>query len=162
MESHAVYNVTRGSVKPWKHTSFGLGIASLTGSKMVTQILNRTGHCISYSEIKGLETEFAYSAASNESDAPDGIRLDPNVTTALCGITIGSFSSDYEYDYEYEIRHFCAKPTPYACAISYSREKIVAVAHLSTKFCRKLVVLTTIFLNPLKVGLLLLFVKNNL
>ena len=59
-----------------------LGIASLTGSKMVTQILNRTGHCISYSEIKGLETEFAYSAASNESDASDGIRLDPNVATA--------------------------------------------------------------------------------
>ena len=48
----------------------------------MTQILNRTGHCISYSEIKGLETEFAYSAASNESDAPDGIRLDPNVATA--------------------------------------------------------------------------------
>ena len=82
MESDAVYNVTRGTVKLWKHTSFGLGIASLTGSKMVTRILNRTGHCISYSEIKGLETEFAYSAASNESDAPDGIRLDPNVATA--------------------------------------------------------------------------------
>ena len=48
----------------------------------MTQILNRTGRCISYSEIKGLETEFAYSAASNESDAPDGIRLDPNVATA--------------------------------------------------------------------------------
>ena len=56
-----------------------------------------------------------------------------------------SFTSDYEYDYEYEIRHFCAKPTPYACATSYSREKVVAVAHLSTKICRKLVVLTTTF-----------------
>jgi hypothetical protein len=32
---------------------------------------------------------------------------------------IGSFSSDYEYDYEYEIRHFCAKRTPYAYAIRY-------------------------------------------
>ena len=82
MESDAVYNVTRGTVKPGKHTSFGLGFASLTGSKMVTQILNRTGHCISYSEIKGLGTEFAYSAASNETDAPDGIRLDPSVATA--------------------------------------------------------------------------------
>ena len=56
-----------------------------------------------------------------------------------------AFSSDYEYDYDYEIRHFCAKPTPYACAISYSRKKVVAVAHLSTEFCRKLVVLTTTF-----------------
>ena len=46
------------------------------------QILNRTGHCISYSETKGLETEFAYSVAGDEHDAPDGIRLDPNVSTA--------------------------------------------------------------------------------
>ena len=59
-----------------------LGLASLTGSKLVTQILNRTGHCISYSETKGLETEFAYSVAGDEHDAPDGIRLDPNVSTA--------------------------------------------------------------------------------
>ena len=82
MASDAIYNVTCGTVKPWKHTAFGLGLASLAGSKLVTQILNRTVHCISYSEIKGIETEFAYSAASNERDAPDGIRLDPNVATA--------------------------------------------------------------------------------
>ena len=46
------------------------------------QILNRTGHCIRYSETKGLETEFAYSAAADKHDAPDGIRLDPTVATA--------------------------------------------------------------------------------
>ena len=56
--------------------------ASLTGSETVVQILNRTGHCISYSETKGLETEFAYSAAADERDSPDGIRLDPTVATA--------------------------------------------------------------------------------
>ena len=60
----------------------GLGLASLTGSKLVTQILNRSGHCISYSEGKGLETEFAYSVAGEECNTPDGIHLDPCLATA--------------------------------------------------------------------------------
>jgi hypothetical protein len=44
---------------------------------------------------------------------------------------LGSFRFDYEYDYEYEIRQ--AKRMLYAYAIPYGREKVVAVAHLSTK-----------------------------
>ena len=36
-----------------------------------------------------------------------------------CKPSIGSFRFDYGYDYDYEIRHFCAKRTPYADAISY-------------------------------------------
>jgi hypothetical protein len=51
---------------------------------------------------------------------------------------IGSFSSDYEYDYEYKIRQ--AKRMVYAYAIPYWHEKVVAVAHLSTKLWRNLVV----------------------
>jgi len=82
MASDAIYNVTRGTVKPWKHTAVGLGLASLTGSKLTLQILNRAGHSISYSESKGLETEFAYSVESDERDTQDGIRLDPHLATA--------------------------------------------------------------------------------
>ena len=82
MASDAIYNVTRGTIKPWKHTAVGLGFASLTGSKLAMQILNRTGHCISYSETKALETEFAYSVEGDEHDTPDGIRLEPNLATA--------------------------------------------------------------------------------
>ena len=78
----AVYNITHGTVKPWKHIALRLGLASLTGSKLVTQILNRSGHCISYGEVKSLETEFAYSVAVDERHAPYGIRLDPYVATA--------------------------------------------------------------------------------
>jgi predicted short-subunit dehydrogenase-like oxidoreductase (DUF2520 family) len=52
---------------------------------------------------------------------------------------IGSFI----FDYEYEIRQ--AKRMLYAYAIPYWREKVVAVAHLSTKLWRNLVVLTTTF-----------------
>jgi len=82
MASDAIFNVTRGTVKPWKHTAMGLGFASLTGSKLSLQILNRAGHSISYSETKGLETEFAYSVESSDRSAPDGIQLDPHLATA--------------------------------------------------------------------------------
>ena len=82
MASDAIYNVSHGAVKPWKHTAMGLGFASLTGSKLAMQILNRTGHCISYSETKGLETEFAYAVQNDKRDAPDGILLYPQLATA--------------------------------------------------------------------------------
>ena len=82
MASDAVYNISRGTVKPWKQTALGLGLASLTRSRMSLDILNRAGHSISYSEAKGLETEFAYSLESYNSDAPDGIRLNPNLATS--------------------------------------------------------------------------------
>ncbi|XP_041481075.1 uncharacterized protein LOC121428475 [Lytechinus variegatus] len=82
MSSDVIYNVTRGTVKPWKHTVLGLGLSSLTGSKLAMQILNRSGHCISYSESKGLETEFAYTVESKDRDTPDGIQLSPYLGTA--------------------------------------------------------------------------------
>lgn len=82
MVSDAIYNVTHGVVKPWKHTAMGLGFASLTGSKLPLQILNRSGHCISYSETTSFETEFAYSVQSDQRDAPDGVCLEPNLATA--------------------------------------------------------------------------------
>lgn len=82
MASDAVFNATHGTVKPWKHTAMGLGVASLTGSKLTLQILNRAGHSISYCDAKGLETEFAYSVSSGSHDAPDGIHLLPDRATA--------------------------------------------------------------------------------
>ena len=75
MSSDAIYNTTRGAVRPWKHSALGLGLGSLTGSKLVLRILNRLGNSISYDEVKALETEFAYSAEGNAGDAPDGLEL---------------------------------------------------------------------------------------
>jgi hypothetical protein len=60
----------------------GLGMCSLTGSKLALQILNRSGHSISYSDTKGLESEFAYSVTSDGKDAPDGLCLLPDRATA--------------------------------------------------------------------------------
>jgi hypothetical protein len=66
--------------------------------------------------------------------------------SSSCSLTIGSFSSDYEYE-------ICqAERMLYAYAIPYWREKVVAVAHLSTKLWRNLVVLTTTFQKTKKAG----------
>jgi hypothetical protein len=59
------------------------------------------------------------------------------VSVGVLSLYIGSFSN------EYEIR--LVKCMVYAYAIPYWREKVVAVAHLSTKLWRNLVVLTTSF-----------------
>ena len=67
MASDAIFNVTRGAVRPWKHMVMGLGFASLTGSKLALQILNREGHSIDYCAVKGLQTEFAHGIRSYES-----------------------------------------------------------------------------------------------
>ncbi|KAK3890331.1 hypothetical protein Pcinc_005712 [Petrolisthes cinctipes] len=42
MASDAIFNITGGTVKPWKHTALGLEMASLTGYKLTLQILNST------------------------------------------------------------------------------------------------------------------------
>ena len=83
LSSDAVYNASRGTVRPWKHTVLGLGLGSLTGSKLTLRILNRLGCTISYDEVKALETEFAFSAEAKERDSPVGIELLPSLGTGL-------------------------------------------------------------------------------
>ena len=61
MSSDAVYNTSRGSIRPWKQTVLGLGIGTLTGSNLILRILNRLGYTLSYDEVKALETEFAFT-----------------------------------------------------------------------------------------------------
>lgn len=83
MASDAVYNTSRGRVRPWQHTVLGLGLRTLTSSKLILCILNRLGHSLSYDEVKALETEFAFSAEANDRDAPDGVRLTLSLGTGL-------------------------------------------------------------------------------
>ena len=75
MVSDAIYNVTHGTVNPWKHATMCLGFTYLTGSKLTIQILSKTGHCISNTQPKGLEIEFVYSFEGDERDTSDGIHL---------------------------------------------------------------------------------------
>lgn len=83
MSSDAIYNTSRGTLRPWKQTVLGLGLGTLTGSKLILRILNRLGHSLSYDEVKSLETEFAYTAEVNDTDAPYDVDLNPNRGTGL-------------------------------------------------------------------------------
>ena len=83
MASDVVFNASRGSVRPWKNTVLGLGISSMTGSKSVITVLNRQGHAISYSSVKELETEIAYSCSSQERETPFGLVQSDSLATGM-------------------------------------------------------------------------------
>lgn len=79
--SDALFNCSKGRVRPWKHQALGLGIGTLTGSKSVLNILNRFGHCISYDDVKRLETEIAYTCSAEDRESPDGLCLASDLST---------------------------------------------------------------------------------
>ena len=81
--SDAVFNCSRGAVRPWKHQALGLGLGTLTGSKTLLNILNRFGYSISYDEVKRLETEIAYTCSDEEQDTPAGLHLCNGFATTL-------------------------------------------------------------------------------
>ena len=54
-----------------------MAIKSLTGSRKVVGLLNRLGHCASYSTIEELETELTYEAAKEKRLTRNGMRLNP-------------------------------------------------------------------------------------
>ena len=83
MSSDAVYNTSKGTVKPWKHTLIGLGLGTVTGSKVALRILNRMGYTVSYDDVKSLETEFAFLVEDNDQDSPDGLHLSADRGTGL-------------------------------------------------------------------------------
>ena len=80
--SDAAFNCTKGTVCPWKHQSLGLGLGILTGSKSLLTTLNCFGHCISYDEVKQLETETAYSCSDSGYETPAGLNLHSNLATS--------------------------------------------------------------------------------
>ena len=86
--SDAVFNCTRGSLCPWKHQSLGLGLGTLTGSKSLLTILNCLGHCISYDEVKRLETEIAYTCSDSGRETPAGLNLHSNLATGNTNISL--------------------------------------------------------------------------
>ena len=61
-----IYNVHNGTHRTSKHTALALSTKRQTGSKAMIDWLNRLGHCISYDEVRLLETSLAYDAVSNQ------------------------------------------------------------------------------------------------
>lgn len=68
-----IYTMTNGAVKPSTCLSLGLVTKSITGSRRMVELLNRLGHCVSYSVVEELETEIAYGCAANTKMLPHGL-----------------------------------------------------------------------------------------
>lgn len=69
-----IFNITNGDVKPSSNICLGLVTKSITSSKKIVEILNRMGHCCSYSTIEEIETELAYKCAAEQRLLPFGLK----------------------------------------------------------------------------------------
>ena len=54
-----IYCNTKGRVKLAKHTSLAMCVHHLTSSKRLIELLNRMGHCVSYDEMRAVNTSNA-------------------------------------------------------------------------------------------------------
>ena len=75
-----IYATTGDKKKPSKHLMLGMTIKSLTGSKIVLQILNHYGYCSSYNTIQETETELNFEANKRQEILPYGMELGINDT----------------------------------------------------------------------------------
>ena len=66
----AIFSSTNGTKKPHKHLKLALALKGLTGSKKTIDVLNRHGHCITYSTTEELETEFTYETTRTTDVTP--------------------------------------------------------------------------------------------
>lgn len=83
LASDLIYAMTRGRIKPSKQIVLGMALKSLTSSKKVLNIINKLGHCVSYSVVKELETEAAYTSTSRSLQCPSNITLKGDVYTGV-------------------------------------------------------------------------------
>ena len=67
-----------------KHILLAMTVHHLTGSAEIITILNRFGHCQSYSRTLELETAMCRSVTDNSSHLPPSISTDNNVIVLLC------------------------------------------------------------------------------
>lgn len=68
-----IYTMSCGTVKPSTCLSLAFVTKSITGSRRMVEILNRMGHCVSYSVVEELESELAYGCAANTEILPYGL-----------------------------------------------------------------------------------------
>ena len=70
-----VKSVSEDVKKPSKHLQLDMAIKSLTGIRKVVDLLNRLGHCASYSTIEDVETELTFEATKEKRLTPYGMSL---------------------------------------------------------------------------------------
>lgn len=68
-----IFSMSNGSIKPSTCLTLGLAVKSITGSRKMINILNRLGHCVSYTLVEELETELAYGSSAETRILPYGL-----------------------------------------------------------------------------------------
>lgn len=79
----ALFIVHNGQFMPKKHIVLGSLVHSITGSRKLMTVLNRLGHCISYSKYEELETELATAIQSRQTSSPRGAKRGPVMGNAF-------------------------------------------------------------------------------
>lgn len=76
-----LYATRHGGVKTSKHITLGITLKSLTSSRKILDIINRFGHCCSYSVLEELETEATYFSCNTKTLYPAEVVRRPNLFT---------------------------------------------------------------------------------
>lgn len=69
----SIFSIHNGKISPRKHIMLGMAVKSITGGRLVVDILNRLDYCISYTKVLEFETSAAYSCAAKKQLCPSGI-----------------------------------------------------------------------------------------
>lgn len=78
-----IFAIKKGQVKTSKHITLGLAVKSLTNSKKIINILNKFGHCCSYSVLEGIETEATFTTMNANELCPQEIHREPTLCTGV-------------------------------------------------------------------------------
>ena len=78
------YSVTKGTWLLPKQLLLGMSVHHLTGSAKLVTLLNRLGHCVSYSSVLQLETSIAEKIIISDSVLPAEMLTVNNIVTHFC------------------------------------------------------------------------------
>ena len=79
-----VFSSSGGKLLPGKHIALGMSIKSMTGSKTVTNFLNRFGHCVSNEKVRRIDMGLESTINQTDSLVPNKIQKgkDTSIGTA--------------------------------------------------------------------------------
>ena len=83
MAADTVFLVTNGRKKTSKHLKLGLAVKTMTGNKVLIGMLNRYGHCVSYTIPKEPEIELTFTVTSASKISPPDLVADSSLTAGI-------------------------------------------------------------------------------
>lgn len=79
-----IYAVTKGKWITPKHILLGMSVWHLTGRADIVRLLNRFGHCVSYSRLLEILTAIHMAIKDHDSPVPPGIKMQGNEVLHFC------------------------------------------------------------------------------